>query len=68
MVEEETLRRNRHWPHAVARFERVGGISKGRDGTLTGDRKAALKSMLETAGVEFTDGAQPGVRLRKATP
>lgn len=29
---------------------------------------AALKRALETAGVEFTNGQQPGVRLRKSEP
>jgi ribosome-binding protein aMBF1 (putative translation factor) len=27
-----------------------------------------LRAALEAAGVEFTNGAQPGVRLKKATP
>jgi predicted transcriptional regulator len=39
--------------------------------TSTSDPKAstlsAIQKALEAAGVEFTNGDQPGVRLRKAT-
>jgi len=27
-----------------------------------------MRSALESAGIEFTDGEQPGVRLRKGKP
>jgi transcriptional regulator with XRE-family HTH domain len=29
---------------------------------------ADMRSALESAGIEFTDGEQPGVRLRKSNP
>jgi hypothetical protein len=29
---------------------------------------ADMRSALETAGIEFTDGEQPGVRPRKSNP
>ena len=29
---------------------------------------ADMRSALESAGIEFTDGEQPGVRLRKGKP
>lgn len=32
------------------------------------DKLAAIRAALEAAGVEFTNGARPGVRLRKAPP
>jgi hypothetical protein len=43
----------------------IAGIcsaSPATDGRLSDD----LRSALEAAGVEFTNGDQPGVRLRKA--
>jgi len=45
-------------PDTVARLER-GEALKGR--TLD-----AIRSALESAGVEFTDGGRPGVRLRQS--
>jgi DNA-binding transcriptional regulator YiaG len=33
-----------------------------------GNNLSAMKRALEAAGVEFTNGNQPGVRLSKATP
>jgi transcriptional regulator with XRE-family HTH domain len=45
----------------------ISNIEVGRD---AGDPKtlAVIKKVLTRAGVEFTNGDQPGVRLRKARP
>ena len=42
-------------------------ISKFEEGlcVLSVDKLAAIRAALEVAGVEFTNGDQPGVRLRK---
>jgi len=42
----------------IARFE-AGKL--GMSSTVTG----LIRNALETAGVEFTDGGEPGVKLRK---
>jgi predicted transcriptional regulator len=47
----------------IKRLESKPGIL-----TAHGSTVAALKRALENAGVEFTNGDQPGVRLRKAKP
>ncbi len=47
----------------VGRFERIGRMTKARRGP---DRLGAMRAAFEAAGVEFTDGDQPGVKLRKA--
>jgi hypothetical protein len=39
-----------------------------RSRTPLGNNLAAIKRALEESGVEFTDGDQPGVRLRKGRP
>ena len=44
----------------VKRLEAVDGLLGGRADTAN-----KLLSALESAGVEFTNGDQPGVRLRK---
>lgn len=44
-------------PNTIARLERGEAL---REGTMSAIRRA-----LEAAGVEFTNGNQPGVRLRK---
>jgi transcriptional regulator with XRE-family HTH domain len=44
----------------VKRLEAVDGLLGGRADTAN-----KLRSALESAGVEFTNGDQPGVRLRK---
>lgn len=43
-------------------------ISNFETGKYAGDPATtdAIRAALETAGVEFTNGDQPGVRLRKA--
>lgn len=45
----------------IRRFERVGLLAKPKSGE---DRRAAISAVLEQAGVEFTNGDAPGVRLR----
>jgi transcriptional regulator with XRE-family HTH domain len=42
----------------------VRDFEKGRR-VPTANNLAAIRAALETAGVEFTNGGQPGVRLRK---
>ena len=46
-------------PDTIARLER--GVPL-REGTLQ-----AIQRSLEAAGIEFTNGDQPGVRMRKGT-
>ena len=46
----------------VKRLESRPGILAAHGSTV-----AALKRALESAGVEFTNGDQPGVRLRKTS-
>jgi transcriptional regulator with XRE-family HTH domain len=36
-----------------------------REVSVSGEAVAAIRAALEAAGVEFTNGEQPGVRLRK---
>ena len=50
--------------HTVRMFERSGRAGKlyGRADEV--DAIAAVRATLEAAGVEFIDGAAPGVRLR----
>jgi transcriptional regulator with XRE-family HTH domain len=45
-------------PATIVRFEASGEL---RERTVD-----AIRAALEAAGVEFTNGGQPGVRLRKA--
>jgi transcriptional regulator with XRE-family HTH domain len=47
----------------VKRLESRPGILAAHGSTV-----AALKRALENAGVDFTNGDQPGVRLRKTSP
>lgn len=49
--------------HAVGEFERglVGA-------SATAERLAAIRAALELAGIEFTDGDNPGVSRRRAGP
>jgi transcriptional regulator with XRE-family HTH domain len=39
-----------------------------REVSVSDDAVAAIRAALEAAGIEFTNGEQPGVRLRKASP
>ncbi len=47
----------------IARAEKADGQPKLHDGTLT-----RIRAALEAAGVEFTDGEQPGARMRGGEP
>lgn len=49
----------------IGRYERVGRVPMVRNGT---DPIGAIRAALEEAGVVFTDGEEPGVKLRKAEP
>jgi len=51
----------------VTAFEQTGRVvfSNGRSRALPVDAVAAVRTALEAAGVEFTDGDAPGVRLRE---
>jgi transcriptional regulator with XRE-family HTH domain len=44
----------------IKRLETIPGPLAAREGTIE-----ALRTALEAAGVEFTDGARPGVNLGK---
>ncbi len=48
----------------ISRFERTGTILSNAT-TLLGIVER-IRTVLEAAGVEFTDGAEPGVKLRRA--
>jgi len=54
----------------VSTFEKTGRIVSmnvpGRPVPI--DAVAAVRTTLEAAGVEFTNGDEPGVKLRKADP
>jgi ABC-type uncharacterized transport system auxiliary subunit len=54
----------------VSTFEKTGRImsmnAPGRPVQI--DAVATVRSTLEAVGVEFTDGDQPGVKLRKPEP
>lgn len=47
----------------IARLESVDGEIGGRQGTV-----AKIIAALEAGGIEFTNGGQPGVRMRKDQP
>ena len=51
----------------VRKFEQSGRVAllKSRERTVPVDALAAVRTTLEAAGIEFTDGDAPGVRLRK---
>ncbi len=53
--------------HTVRMFEQSGRVifPYGYGRTEQVDAVAAIRATLEAAGVEFTDGDAPGVRLRK---
>jgi hypothetical protein len=52
----------------VLAFEESGHLPGSRDPIQPGTGLAAVRSALEAAGVEFTNGDSPGVRLRRAEP
>jgi hypothetical protein len=43
-------------------------VESDREVSVSDEAVAAVRAALEAAGVEFTNGDQPGVRLRKAKP
>ena len=51
--------------HTVRIFERRGQIAKLYCRTEQVDAVAAIRDTLEAAGIEFTNGDAPGVRIRK---
>jgi len=51
--------------HTVRMFERSGHGAKLYCRTEQVNAVAAVRATLEAAGVEFTDGDAPGVRLRR---
>jgi len=52
--------------HMVRTFERTGQVAPINVRAEQEDAVVAIRVTLEAAGVEFTDGAVPGVRLRKS--
>jgi len=50
----------------VRTFERTGQVALINVRAEQEDAVVAIRATLEAAGVEFTDGAVPGVRLRKS--
>jgi hypothetical protein len=51
--------------HTVRIFERSGQIAKLYCRTEQVDAVAPVRATLEAAGIEFTNGDEPGVKLRK---
>ncbi len=51
--------------HTVRIFERTGQIAKLYCRTEQVDAVTAVRATLEAAGIEFTNGGGPGVRLRQ---
>jgi hypothetical protein len=51
--------------HVVQTFERTGQVAKLYCRTEHIEPLAAIRTTLEAAGVEFTNGDAPGVLLRK---
>ena len=58
--QRELARMSRVPLQTIKRLETIPGPLAAREGTID-----ALKVAFEAAGVEFTDGARPGVRLGK---
>jgi transcriptional regulator with XRE-family HTH domain len=48
----------------LLKFENSGHMQRAYSGELAETRVATLRTALEAAGVEFTNGDAPGVRLR----
>ena len=46
----------------------TSSVSEAEHGSTTEVITARLGAAYEAAGVEFTNGGQPGVRLKKASP
>jgi len=51
--------------HTVKSFEQTGRVAAMYGRTDQVDAVAAIRTTLEAAGVEFTNGDEPGVKLRK---
>ena len=51
--------------HMIVTFERTGRATPLRVRERPTNAVAAVRTTLETAGIEFTDGDTPSVRLRK---
>ena len=51
--------------HTVRMFERSGQVGKLYGRTDQVDAVGVIRATLEAAGIEFTGGHAPGVRLRK---
>ena len=49
-------------------FEQTGQVRTLRRRPDLADPIAVIRAALEAAGVEFTDGDEPGVKLRKPDP
>ena len=59
--------RDRLAPRAELPVNRLGAYELGRR-ILPLEEVEALKGALEAAGVEFTNGDEPGVKLRRSGP
>ena len=51
--------------HILTTYEKTGRVARQYGQADEGDPIAAIRAALEAAGVEFTNGRTPGVRLRK---
>ena len=51
--------------HVIRTFEATGRVAIMYDWTGPSEPLAVIRATLEVAGVEFTNGDAPGVRLRK---
>jgi transcriptional regulator with XRE-family HTH domain len=47
----------------IGAFERIGRLPRSKSGV---DHWAKIQDAFQAAGVEFADGDEPGVKLRKA--
>jgi len=54
--------------YVVTTFEQTGRVALVQRRPDLTDPVATVRATLEAAGVEFTDGDAPGVRLRRADP
>ncbi len=54
--------------HVVKKFESTGQVASVYGRPDLTDPLASVRATLEGAGIEFTGGDAPGVRLRPATP
>ena len=54
--------------HTVSTFERTGRVGTMQRRPELADPITAIRVTLEAAGVVFTNGDEPGVKLRKPDP